>query len=108
MSAHTKEPWAHIKEGWFITTVIHGEVFHLLGRPLGANFQPPSKEMYANMDRTAACVNALAGLNPSAVPELVNMVGVVLNEPLSEGNRRLTLTEGLRTALAAAKKKEAQ
>jgi hypothetical protein len=54
------------------------------------------------------CVLACAGLNPDAVPELVNMVEAMLREPLSEGKRKYVLYEGLRTAFAAAKKVEGE
>ena len=64
-STHTVEPW--VWDG--ANRILAGnETLRVAGVALS---MPNSDETYANAERIVACVNALAGLNPEGVRELV-------------------------------------
>ena len=58
--AHTPEPWARGMDVGVLATIVAGQDGDILMTAYAAD-----------ADRSVACVNALAGLDPDAVPELV-------------------------------------
>ncbi len=86
MSKHTKEPWEVAiiddEEGrgeWYVI-MADGIIFARI--PKLDPSTPEGKEFGANVCRIVACVNACAGINPEAVPDLLASVkaGVAMRQ----------------------------
>ena len=72
MSKHTKEPWRVIKIGSSEHPVVRAEELDICDCwDHGNNMVPGKLEGEANAQRIVDCVNALEGLNPAAIKEVV-------------------------------------
>lgn len=81
---HTPEPWSAHKGGFYRSTQIpKPDILEFIGHcdqydQPGANKLPDidrdalCDRDYANADRIVSCVNACAGINPEAVPDLLD------------------------------------
>lgn len=102
MAEHTPEPWAldRVVPECDCPIVSAGDdaVFHC---GLDAYNEPDT--VLANANRAIACVNALAGTNPSAIPELIEaareafgaLVGAHASDDSVQGRARIRLRAAL-------------
>jgi len=103
VTEHTKEPWAVSRYGDIQgPDCADGDAFVAI-RVCGSTRQSRHgvarcKEAGANLQRAVDCVNALAGLNPSAVAALIEAAENAVLEAPSEGGEPWLLA--LETAIA--------
>ncbi len=100
MSKHTPEPWSLDEfymeyAGGSSVPIISPWIQDYFGRG-----DRRHEEAAANMARIVACVNACAGINPEAVPELIRAVDAFLQ---SGGDPLNTRVQEMREAIALAR-----
>lgn len=88
MSGKYGEPWTATDDGQSAITATGANLLRL---------EPTSRRKC--IVRAVACVNAIAGLNPAAIPELIAAADQMLNEGGWEG-----VQHRLRSALAAVRR----
>ena len=74
MNTHTPEPWAAVRNTayWEIGTEIDGYYANRIGDVCATDpNHPDAGKQEANATRIVACVNACKGINPEAVPDLL-------------------------------------
>jgi hypothetical protein len=111
MSNHTPEPWGTTKGNGIHLTLANGEghwfpiVYSKNGMDV-AYIVPMEDTKHADADRIVACVNACAGINPEAVPDMLHLARLVanLNENHLEigAGRMLEMVTAARNALTKA------
>lgn len=104
-SKHTPEPWnihPHYKcegmavenehgEGWVAWSAVIGKGEMIIADVKGCTHDggfskvENGKEVQANADRIIACVNACAGINPEAVPDLLAAAKGII-KAIEDGN----------------------
>lgn len=80
-STHTPGPWYAWPDGKGVSVGVNQSARDICrltysGRP----FDPPEEQRVPNAERIVACVNACAGINPEAVPELLAALEGLLEE----------------------------
>ncbi len=79
MSEHTKEPWESAPDGdrggFKVRDCIRGEIAHLRASALEGTVG----QQESNANRIVACVNNCEGLNPEAIPMLLEACERILD-----------------------------
>lgn len=76
MNTHTPEPWVAVRNTayWEIGTEIDGYYAPRIGDVCATDpNHPDAGKQEANATRIVACVNACKGINPEAVPDLLEV-----------------------------------
>ena len=73
MTKHTPEPWQAHKEDRSPWVILGLSADKYGGHPYIAEM-PGGRDSQANARRIVACVNACAGINPEAVPDLMEVL----------------------------------
>ena len=80
---HTKEPWvyglAHPAKGEEQFRVFDANGYNVLAKVGGV--PNTREEMEANAKRIVNCVNALEGMNPEEIPQLIEKIKLLLDGP---------------------------
>lgn len=105
--AHTQEPWDWSYSGHRMATTysqpvgIHSGGTQLVGGLFG-DVKGGKDQAKANAERIVACVNACAGLNPSALPDAVKALEEI-NKTTTSSMSLMHIQRVARAALASLK-----
>lgn len=86
---HTREPWA---QDWNAPLAIIGEG-HLVAKSFYWSGSENAGRPESNARRIVACVNACEGINPDAVPELLDAAEILAGLEAKDGGRTFPTKE---------------
>ena len=114
-SKQFQEPWTQSNDIGDDIAIEDDEGFVIFrcksGKPVGLNLHSPKR--LAAFRRTIDCVNACAGINPEAVPDMLEALESTYNIimqnralGLNQGSEYVHIVDHARAAIAKAKKKD--